>query len=306
MTLPKIGMRTIKTGIAAFICALIGTTGFINNPFFAIGACVVSMQNTIKDSYNAGFNRIKGTLLGGILGFLVIYIFDYNIFIASIGLVFVIYICNLLKLQSSILVCSITYSSIAYTISNQSPFIYSFHRTLDTTLGVIIGVLINYTISKPNLLNNILSNIERLRDLSFHLVRNSLLSQDINLDTYENKLLALTSLINKHEDDFYNDKNSSVYFEFDKIIMKFKEIKIHLYCLNKIKEDFSISKENLDYLYTTFGLEVINTISKLKEDNSSSNIEISTIYNYHLNEILVSLDTIDNWILTHSKEKIVL
>lgn len=305
MTLPKIGMRTIKTGIAAFICALIGSTGFINNPFFAIGACVVSMQNTIKDSYNAGFNRIKGTLLGGILGFLVVYIFDYNIFIASIGLIFVIYICNILKLQSSIIVCAITYSSIAYTISTQNPFIYSFHRTLDTTLGVIIGVLINYTIYKPNLLNDILSNIERLRDLSFHLVRNSLLSQDIDLETYENKLLALTSLINKHEDDF-NDKNASVYFEFNKMIMEFKEIRIHLYCLNKLKEGFSISKENLDYLYVIFGLEVINSIYGLKEDNSSSNIEISTIYNYHLNEILVSLDTIDNWILAHSKKKIVL
>ncbi len=195
MKLPKIGMRTVKTGIAAFICACIATTGLINSPFYAIGACVVSMQNTIKDSYNAGFNRIKGTLLGGILGFLVVYIFGHNIFIASIGLVLAIYFCNLLKTQSSILVCSITYASIAYTITNQNPFSYSFHRTLDTTLGVVIGVLINYTISKPSLLNDILSKIERLRDLSFHLVRNNLLSEIIDLDDYENKLFNLISII---------------------------------------------------------------------------------------------------------------
>ncbi|MDO4534503.1 MAG: hypothetical protein Q4B63_01670, partial [Clostridium perfringens] len=176
----------------------------------------------------------------------------------------------------------------------------------DTTLGVIVGVLINYTISKPSLLNDILSSIERLRDLSFHLVRNNLLSQDINLDDYENKLLSLTSLIDKHEDDFYNDKNASIYFEFDKMIMKFKEIKIHLYCLNKIKEDFSISKENLDYLYVILGPEIINSTNKTTGDNSSISIEISTIYNYHLNEILTSLEIIDNWISSHSKKKIVL
>ncbi len=264
------------------------------------------MQNTIKDSYKAGFNRIKGTLLGGILGFLVVYIFDYNILIASIDLIFAIYICNLLKLQSSILVCAITYSSIAYTISTQNPFSYSFHRTLDTTLGVIVGVLINYTTSKPSLLNNTLSNIERLRDLSFHLVRNNLLSQDINLGDYESKLLSLISLIDKHEDDFYNDKDASIYFEFDKIIMKFKEIRIHLYCLNKIKEDFSISKDNLDYLYTIFGCEVTTSISKSKGNNPFINTEISTIYNYHLNEILSSLEIIDSSVLTHSKKKIVL
>ncbi len=305
MNLPKIGMRTIKTGIAAFICALIGYTGIINNSFFAIGACVVSMQNTIKDSYDAGFNRIKGTILGGIFGFMMVYIFDHNILIASIGLVLAIYVCNILKLQSSILVCAITYSSIAYTISTQNPFSYSFHRTLDTTLGVVIGVLINYTIYKPNLLNDILSNIERLRDLGFHLVRNSLLSKNIDLDDYENKLSSLISIINKHDAEFYSDKNIGEYFEFEKIIMEFKEIKIHLYCLEKLKGNFTISKENLHYLNSIFGPEITNNFKAL-EDAPSNNLESSSVYNYHLNEILHSLEDINNWILIHSKKKLVL
>lgn len=305
MNLPKIGMRTIKTGIAAFICALIGNTGFINNPFFAIGACVVSMQNTIKDSYKAGFNRIKGTILGGVLGFLVVYLFDYNILIASIGLIFVIYICNLLKLQSSILVCAITYSSITYTISTQNPFSYSFHRTLDTSLGVLIGVLINYTIYKPNLLNDILSNIERLRDLSFHLVRKNLLSEDIDLNDCEHKLSNLTSIISKHDEEFYNDKNINDYFEFEKIIMIFNEIRIHLYCLEKLNGNFIISKENLDHLNSVFGLEVINRINSVYHE-PCNNLELSSVYNYHLSEILYSLEEIDNWVLIHSKKKVIL
>lgn len=263
------------------------------------------MQNTIKDSYNAGFNRIKGTILGGVLGFLVVYIFDYNILIASIGLVFVIYICNLLKLQSSILVCAITYASITYTITTQNPFSYSFHRTLDTTFGVVVGVIINYAIFKPNLLNDIFCKIERLRDLSFHLVRNNLLSQIIDLDDYENKLLSLNSIINKHEEEFYNDKNTSDYFEFEKMVMKFKEIKIHLYCLEKLKGNFIISEENLNNLNLIFGAEVINKI-KSYEDNPSNNLELSSVYNYHLHEILLSLDEIDNWILIHSKKKVIL
>lgn len=309
MKLPKIGMRTIKTGIAAFICACVATTGIINNPFFAIGACVVSMQNTIKDSYIAGFSRIKGTLIGGIFGFLVVYAFGHNIFIASIGIIFAIYCCNLLKEQSSIPVCVITYASIAYTITTQNPFIYSFHRTLDTTFGVIIGVLVNYTISKPNLLNDIISQIERFRDLSFHIVRNNLLSENIDLVDYENKLYNLIDLLSKHKEEFYSDKNSNDFFEFDKMIMKFKEIRIHLYCLKKIEKDFIISEENLEHLNFLFGLEVINKINSSQNNNHNihhDNIEISAVYNYHLHEILTSLDEIDSWILFHSKKKTIL
>ncbi len=87
--------------------------------------------------------------------------------------------------------------------------------------------------------------------------------------------------------------------------MKFKEIKIHLYCLEKLNGEFIVSKENLDYLNLIFGLEVVNKIEYLKNKPCNSQ-ELSTVYNYHLHEILFSLKEIDNWILSHSKKKTIL
>ena len=49
----KIGMRNIKTGIAVIICVLVGNL-ILDNTFFAVVACVISMQNTVKASLKTG------------------------------------------------------------------------------------------------------------------------------------------------------------------------------------------------------------------------------------------------------------
>ena len=70
MKIKKPGMRNIKTGLGVMICVLIGYLHIIDNTFFAAAACIVCMQTTVKGSLRVGFNRLKGTLVGGIIGFL--------------------------------------------------------------------------------------------------------------------------------------------------------------------------------------------------------------------------------------------
>ncbi len=74
LKLHKPGMRNIKTGIGVMICVLVGYLNIIDNTLFAAVACIVCMQTTVKGSLTVGLNRLKGTFIGGLIGFIFVLI----------------------------------------------------------------------------------------------------------------------------------------------------------------------------------------------------------------------------------------
>ena len=97
----KIGMRTIKTGIAVFLSTLVGYLGLVESPVFTVSACIFSLKNTLKNSWNEALSRILGTLIGGLIGYLCAAFLGCNIITATLGVVFIIHICNELKLHDA-------------------------------------------------------------------------------------------------------------------------------------------------------------------------------------------------------------
>ena len=81
----------------------------MKNPMYSAVACIISMQDTVKGSVKAGFGRIKGTIIGGIVGYLSVLISPGNPIICGLGAMLTIYLCNLLKLNSAITVASVTF-----------------------------------------------------------------------------------------------------------------------------------------------------------------------------------------------------
>ena len=71
--LPTIGLRTLKTGIAVFLCLLI----WPSEPFFACLTAVICLQDTVSNSIKVGFNRGIGTMLGASSGLIFLFIFRY-------------------------------------------------------------------------------------------------------------------------------------------------------------------------------------------------------------------------------------
>ena len=71
MYLQKPGMRNIKTGIGVMLCALVGYLNILDKTLFAAIACIVCMQTTVKGSLIVGINRLKGTFIGGVIGFFI-------------------------------------------------------------------------------------------------------------------------------------------------------------------------------------------------------------------------------------------
>ena len=66
---PGIGMRNIKTALAASICAII-YLALGKSPAFACIGAIFGMGSDMADSRKNGGNRLFGTLIGGLLGML--------------------------------------------------------------------------------------------------------------------------------------------------------------------------------------------------------------------------------------------
>ncbi len=144
----KIGMRTIKTGIAVFLSTLVGYLGLVESPVFTVSACIFSLKNTLKNSWNEALSRILGTLIGGLIGYLCAAFLGCNIITATLGVVFIIHICNELKLHDASAIASVTFISICLGIGNNHPLNYSILKTMDTLVGVVIALIVNFSISR--------------------------------------------------------------------------------------------------------------------------------------------------------------
>lgn len=165
ITFPTIGLRTIKTAIAVFCCLLF----FPNEPFFACLTSVFCVQNTVTDSVIIAMNRGLGTILGAFIGllFLIIcYFFKYNInnpaiskiliyITISLGIIAVIYICNLIKKTGAVNISCIVFLAVTTSHSSGDTIYYVTNRIIETLFGILIGLLINKFILPPKKVTSI-------------------------------------------------------------------------------------------------------------------------------------------------------
>ena len=146
----KIGMRNIKTTLSVFLCLLIFEIINRENSIFACIAAVICLQNTIDDSMKTGRARLIGTLIGGFVGALVLFIvnmfFNNNIliFIIPIGIMILIQICVSINMKQSVVICCVVYLSVMITKNHDNGYlIYTINRVLDTSVGILIALLVN-------------------------------------------------------------------------------------------------------------------------------------------------------------------
>lgn len=175
--LPLPGMRNIKTAVSVLLCLVVYVmfpllaeitnefdgkffellTFIINrqDPMFACIAAVVVMQSTVADSVSSGKSRIYGTAIGAAAGLLFLLINLsvpirlLNILLIAVGVVFLIYICNLLKLQNAVSISVITFLVILISIGQKSPITYAVNRLLDTGIGIVISIFVNRYLNFP-------------------------------------------------------------------------------------------------------------------------------------------------------------
>lgn len=157
--LPKIGLRTIKSGIAVFLCLLI----LPNEPFFSCMTAVICLQDTVYNSIHMGINRGAGTILGASFGLVFLFAFRSlenhisNQYIAkpiiyiiiACGVILMIYLCNIFKRPGAINITCIAFLGVTTAHAYKDPLFYATNRIIETLLGIVISILVNKLITPP-------------------------------------------------------------------------------------------------------------------------------------------------------------
>ena len=254
----KIGLRTIKTGIAVFLATLAGYYGLVETPVYTVSVCIFSIKNTMKSSISDARSRILGTLLGGLIGYIFALLTHGEIVSTAIGVVFIIHLCNLFKISDSAGIASVTFTAILIGIGQNDPLTYSIFRTIDTLIGLLIALVVNYGVSRHKHLKYISSAFNSVHVDCIDLVSDMVAKNDFSeypkyeelfddLKNYYNQLLDEITYVNKDAD--YTD----------------------------VKEYFNIFEQLLHHVHGLYLLEN-NSLDK-------SNWSEDAIYKYHLDSI---------------------
>lgn len=151
---PKIhiGMRNIKTALAATLCALIYFL-IDRNPTFACIGAVFGMGKDLAHSWLNGGNRLFGTIIGGLLGMGLfrIYIIFYPaggmhflmLVLLFIGVILMILASQYFNWPGAIHPGGVMLCILLFNQPVDSYVQYSLNRILDTAVGVVIGMLVN-------------------------------------------------------------------------------------------------------------------------------------------------------------------
>lgn len=149
--LPHIGMRNIKTAIAAALCAFIYY--FLDrSPAFACIGAIFGMGSDLAQSKQHGGNRLFGTLIGGLLGMALfrVYIIFYpqggasllQVLLTFIGVVVLIWLCQVFWVggvqPGGVVLCIILFNTPVETYVS-----YALNRIFDTAVGVMMALVVN-------------------------------------------------------------------------------------------------------------------------------------------------------------------
>lgn len=149
--LPKIGMRNIKTALAATLCALVYYF-WDRSPAFACIGAIFGMGSDLENSKLHGGNRLFGTAIGGLLGMALfrIYLIFYPegghtlllVPLVFVGTVALILLCQLFWVggvqPGGVVLCIILFNTPV-----ESYVTYALNRIFDTGIGVIMALVVN-------------------------------------------------------------------------------------------------------------------------------------------------------------------
>lgn len=148
-----VGMRNIKTALAACLCAFIYQQ-IDRNPTFACIGAIFGMGNDMDNSKLNGGNRLFGTLYGGLIGMaaFALYIQIYPdgkmrpliLPFLFVGVILLIKVSLLMHWPGAIQPGGVILCIILFNTPVDTFIPYSINRILDTGIGVAIALGVNY------------------------------------------------------------------------------------------------------------------------------------------------------------------
>lgn len=142
-------MRTTKTGIAVFLCLLVGHVAQIASPVYACLAAIVTMQDTPAKTVQSGKTRLIGTAVGAMIGIAGIWVVTLysnpliRMVTITLFVIFGLVICYVIKQKEACAICAVVITVTLIGHTTEDMVVYSFSRAWETALGVIIAIPVN-------------------------------------------------------------------------------------------------------------------------------------------------------------------
>lgn len=147
------GFRALKSAISVFLCLLVCFILGHTEPFFACIAAIICLQHTYDETMKEGYYRLLGTLLGGIIGYMILKVSEYiplytegvYMIVTPLCVLLAIYVCNIINHTDAVSICCVVVLGILLD-NNRGAYdtlIYVVTRVINTSIGVIIAVLVD-------------------------------------------------------------------------------------------------------------------------------------------------------------------
>lgn len=220
-----IGARTIKTGLATFLTAVI--CQFFNlPPIFAVITSIVSIEPTARASLKKAFIRFPASILGAFIAVMSTYFLGDSALSYSIAATLTLFVCYKLKLYDGMLVASLTAVAMVPNIHQDFAFNF-FSRLATTTIGLTTATVVNFFVLPPKYHTQIASLMDILESkLMAMLVRRSTeinanladLSGTLPMMEQTNKLIAkIDTLLAYEKEELHFHKNLEIEYELTKL-----------------------------------------------------------------------------------------
>ncbi|MBC8589149.1 FUSC family protein [Paratissierella segnis] len=277
----KIGMRTIKTGLAVSISMFIATLLNLKSPIFVGIGAIMAMQSSVSESFNAGVNRMLGTIVGACVGLIFSFIFPQNFIFLGIGIIIVIHIHYIFDWKKSLTLSAIVFLAI-FLNSETARITYAINRIIDTFIGVAVAVLINYFVFTPNNKTNLLLSLKQVYNNTKLMVYDFIRGRDVSLIDLKSQMDLIRDSNLKLKEDMDLTSHKTANTELINIILSIMDdIYLEIKYIAKLQKESTISKENLALLR--------KLSMQIKQDDSDEIKDLDIVYNFHLNNILNNL-----------------
>ena len=182
----RLGLRIIKTGIAVTVCVAISNLLKLDQPYLAVIATVLSMGKSVDMSVRSGKNKMIGVVIGSALGCGFAMISSGNAGLCGVGIIIVLYLCQLLHLDGAAPLTCFAFAAVMFTsATGPKPWDPALMCAENALLGIAVAVIVNLIVIPPNYAEEVKIAYASLRKAVDCSVREAAEKQEIDIKAIE-------------------------------------------------------------------------------------------------------------------------
>ncbi len=291
----------LRLMLGVILCILISVYLNLQEPYWAVFTVAACVRSTAGVSFYRAFERLLGTILGGLLGFFLAGFFELNLFGILVGS-FLIMFCGQYCFERFGRRYSVTLGTVtalllfnSVLLPHGSSFEILLQRIAEISVGVMVTFLLSVIFLPKDLTVDINLQIDKLKKIGatiYPLIMNSILIQkggsEINkhLTTFEKEIDKLERLLELYNLDptirFKSKTNiGQSKLLFDQYLILLKDFYFHFCALNKhywitlFGQPFEILTRNIsNLLHLNNHQEILQTYEKINSSLAELNDQI--------------------------------